>query len=46
MSKVYDVENQLILRVPPEIAKKINESMAKIDNKETDFFRNDPFLRK
>jgi len=43
MSKVYDVENQLILRVPPEIAKKINESMAKIDNKETDFFEMIPF---
>jgi hypothetical protein len=29
MSKVYEVENQVILRVPPEIAKKINETMAK-----------------
>jgi hypothetical protein len=29
MSKVYEVENQVILRVPPEIAMKINNTISK-----------------
>jgi len=44
MSKIYETENQLILRVPPEVAKKINESMNKMDDKqESDFLELIPY---
>lgn len=28
MSKIYEIENQLIIRFPPEIAEKIRESFS------------------
>ena len=43
MSKVYEVENQLILRIPPEIAKRINDSMNKEDSKDPDCVELIPF---
>ena len=33
MSQVYNIENQVILRVPSEIAKRINDSIKKEDSK-------------
>lgn len=44
MSKVYESENQLILRVPIEIARKINESIER--GKDPDFIELIPLTEK
>ena len=43
MSKVYNIENQVILRVPSEISKRINDSIKNEDSKNRDFIELIPF---